>query len=141
MTPNHAFRDADLVTDAVVDGLGGARSLREALADYQRRRDDDTAAMFEFTVELASFKDPAPKERVLFEALEDKPEEISRFLAVIAGAEPMSSYFAPGHLVKLWACAAWPGRCWGVEAPRAAPREGSRVAPDFRGHPHVPSLT
>jgi 2-polyprenyl-6-methoxyphenol hydroxylase-like FAD-dependent oxidoreductase len=97
----NAFRDADLVSGAVVDGLGGARPLQEVLADYQRRRDDDTAAMFEFTVELASFKDPAPKERVLFEALEDKPEEISRFLAVIAGAEPMSSFFAPGHLVKL----------------------------------------
>ncbi len=75
--------------------------MQEALADYQRQRDDDTAAMFEFTVELASFRNPAPKERVLFEALEDKPEEISRFLAVIAGAEPMSSYFAQGHLVKL----------------------------------------
>lgn len=105
MTPNqqgigNAFRDADLLSGAV-DGLCGARPLQGTLADNQRRRDDDTAAMFEFTVELASFKDPAPKERVLFEALEDKPEEISRFLAVIAGAEPMSSYFAPGHLVKL----------------------------------------
>lgn len=97
----NAFRDADLVSDAVADGLGGARPLQEALADYQRRRDDDTMPMLDFTVGLASFKDPAPKERVLFEALQDKPEEVSRFLAVIAGAEPMSSYFAPGHLVKL----------------------------------------
>src|SRR4029077_11044116 len=56
----NAFRDADLVSDALVDGLGGARPPQEALADYQRRRDDDTTPMLELTVELASFKDPAP---------------------------------------------------------------------------------
>jgi hypothetical protein len=36
---SHAFRDAELLADAVADGLGGIRPLAEALRGYHRARD------------------------------------------------------------------------------------------------------
>src|SRR2546429_5845149 len=36
---SYAFRDAELLADAVADGLGGSRPLAEALARYHRARD------------------------------------------------------------------------------------------------------
>ena len=35
-----ALRDADLLATAIVDGLGGRRALHDALADYERQRNE-----------------------------------------------------------------------------------------------------
>ncbi len=40
-----------LVADAVVAGFGGQRALGQALAGYQRRRDEETLPMYEFTTD------------------------------------------------------------------------------------------
>jgi 2-polyprenyl-6-methoxyphenol hydroxylase-like FAD-dependent oxidoreductase len=44
-----AFRDAELLADAVVAGLGGNRPLGETLAGYQRARDRAARPMYDFT--------------------------------------------------------------------------------------------
>src|SRR4051794_3594719 len=49
-----AFRDAELLSEAIDDGLGGRRPLEQAPADYERRRDEEARPMYEFTHELAS---------------------------------------------------------------------------------------
>jgi 2-polyprenyl-6-methoxyphenol hydroxylase-like FAD-dependent oxidoreductase len=48
-----AFRDADLLSAALVDGLGGARPLEAALAGYEAARDEATLPDFQLNVELA----------------------------------------------------------------------------------------
>ena len=56
-----AFRDAELLAGAIAEGLTGAAPLPEALAAYERRRDD--ATMEDFHVNLASAHlAPAPPE-------------------------------------------------------------------------------
>ena len=55
---SHAFRDAELLADAVADGLGGIRPLAEALRGYHRARDRAARPMYDFTARLAAISPP-----------------------------------------------------------------------------------
>lgn len=90
----HALQDAELLADAIVDGLGGRRPLDEALSGYWRRRDQRSAPMYDFTLRLASFAPPSRREQALLASLEGRPAEISRFLGMLAGIVPVRDYFA-----------------------------------------------
>ncbi len=96
-----AFRDAELLAEAIGAGLDAGGKLGPALAAYRQRRDKAALPMYEFTTELASFAPPRPEQRLLFEALAGRPAEIDRFLGVLAGAVPIDSYFSPRNLVRL----------------------------------------
>jgi len=96
-----ALRDAELLAGAIAAGLAGTTPLERLLADYQRRRDRAALPMYRFTLELASFAPPRPEQEMLFRALADRPEEVGRFLGVLACAVPVDAYFSPRNLVRL----------------------------------------
>jgi flavin-dependent dehydrogenase len=50
-----AFRDAEFLSDALHAGLSGRQALDEALAAYQRRRDEAAKPMYDVTVQIAQF--------------------------------------------------------------------------------------
>ena len=50
-----AFRDAELLSNAVAGGLGGAQPLAEALAAYRDRRDEMSKDVYDATQDLAAF--------------------------------------------------------------------------------------
>jgi len=58
-----AFRDAELLADAIDDGFAGRAPLEDALAGYETTRNETALPMYEFTCMLATFPDP----RALFE--------------------------------------------------------------------------
>ena len=60
-----AFRDADLLAAAIHDGFSGKRPLEEALADYERERNEIATPLFEFTTALAGMKEPPAPELFL----------------------------------------------------------------------------
>jgi len=97
----HALADADLVAQALEEGLGGRRSLDDVLDAYQRRRDTDRSAMYETTAEVASFSRPAETTRVLFGSLAGNDVQISRFLGVITGAVAEREFFNARNLRRL----------------------------------------
>ncbi|HKE52007.1 MAG TPA: NAD(P)/FAD-dependent oxidoreductase, partial [Actinomycetes bacterium] len=66
----HALRDAELLADAIVDGLGGRRRLDEALTGYWRHRDRLSGPMYDFTLRLASYTPPNRREQALLASLE-----------------------------------------------------------------------
>lgn len=96
----NAFRDAELLADAVVAGLGGRVPLRAALVGHSRRRDRAIRPMYDFTVRLAGFA-PRSVDRLLLASLVDRPAEIDRFLGAFAGVVPIDRYFAPSNVVRL----------------------------------------
>jgi 2-polyprenyl-6-methoxyphenol hydroxylase-like FAD-dependent oxidoreductase len=96
-----ALRDAELLSCALVDGLGGSRALDDALAGYRAQRDHDRIPMWEFTTELASFGPPRSEQQVLFDALAASQEETDRFLGVMTGAVPIREYMLPSNLRKI----------------------------------------
>jgi 2-polyprenyl-6-methoxyphenol hydroxylase-like FAD-dependent oxidoreductase len=98
---SNALRDADYLSSAVVSGLQGRHSLATNLRHYQRARDRETRAMFDFTVDLASFRQSAPAEERLFAAIAQRAETADEFFSVVAGVTPMGKFFSPGRLIKL----------------------------------------
>jgi 2-polyprenyl-6-methoxyphenol hydroxylase-like FAD-dependent oxidoreductase len=94
----HALRDAELLAQALGDGFDGRRPFAQALAAYEQERDRQTLPMYDFTTDLAALEPASPQARVLFRALADRPDEVTRFLGVLTGTESVTDFFAPGHL-------------------------------------------
>ena len=96
-----ALRDAELLADALADGLGGAATLDAALAGYRAARDRAVMPMYRFTADLAAMGPPRPEEALLFRALAGRQAEIDRFLGVLTGAVAIPEYFAPASMRRL----------------------------------------
>jgi 2-polyprenyl-6-methoxyphenol hydroxylase-like FAD-dependent oxidoreductase len=88
-----AFRDADLLAAALDAGFTGTRSLDEALAEYERVRNEETRPMYELTYEFSSLAPPAPEQQQLFASLRDDQEQTNRFLSTVAGTVPIPEFF------------------------------------------------
>ena len=88
-----AFRDAELLADALDAGFTGTRPLEDALAGYERTRNDETRPLYELTYEFAALAPPSPEQQALFMSLRDDPERTSRFLGTVAGTVPISEFF------------------------------------------------
>ena len=97
----HAFRDAELLADAVADGLGGIRPLAEALRGYHRARDRAARPMYDFTARLAAISPPTPAESALFQALARRQQDADMFVGALAGSVPLRQFMSPRTMVRL----------------------------------------
>jgi 2-polyprenyl-6-methoxyphenol hydroxylase-like FAD-dependent oxidoreductase len=61
-----AFRDAELLADAIDAGFAGRESIDAALAGYERRRNEAASPMYEITCRLAELRPPGPHLAALF---------------------------------------------------------------------------
>lgn len=103
-----AFRDAELLADAVDRGL--ENDLAAALRGYQRARDEAARDIYEFTCQLAHVDAPPPPEmQALIGALAANPAEISRFLGIMAGSVPLTEFLHPESVGRIMAAAARAG--------------------------------
>ncbi|HEX5174631.1 MAG TPA: NAD(P)/FAD-dependent oxidoreductase [Gaiellaceae bacterium] len=96
-----AFRDAELLADALDAGFTGARALAETLGEYERVRNEETRGLYELTYELASLAPPPPEQQALFAALRDNEADTGRFFGVIAGTVRPDAFFAPENLARI----------------------------------------
>jgi 2-polyprenyl-6-methoxyphenol hydroxylase-like FAD-dependent oxidoreductase len=96
-----AFRDAELLTEAIAAGFGGAAPLARTLAGYQRARDRAARPMYDFTTQLARLAPPRPAEVKLFEALARSQEDASRFVGALTGTTPLRQFMSPRNVVHL----------------------------------------
>lgn len=91
----NALRDASNLSAAVIAGLGGSRSLDDALHDHRRRRDRAIGGMYDFTLGLAAFRPATPGQRRFLTAVAADQAETDRFLTAFAGIVPPERYFTP----------------------------------------------
>jgi flavin-dependent dehydrogenase len=96
-----ALLHAEMLAEAIVDGLGGRRALHDALADYQRRRDASVMAMYSMTNDMARLAAPPAETVELVGALQGDPEATGRFLGVISGTVAAEDFFAPANLARI----------------------------------------
>jgi 2-polyprenyl-6-methoxyphenol hydroxylase-like FAD-dependent oxidoreductase len=96
-----AFRDAELLADAIHEGLDGQRPLEEALAGYEEGRNEEVRPIYELTHQLAGLEPPPPEMQALFAALRSDPEQASRFFGTIVGTVPIADFFAPENLARI----------------------------------------
>jgi hypothetical protein len=95
------FRSAELLSEAIHAGLLGARPLQNAMAEYQRLRDEQVAPMYDLTCEFASLKPPSSEMLALYQALRFNQPEADRFFGTIAGTVPIPEYYAPENLRRI----------------------------------------
>jgi flavin-dependent dehydrogenase len=96
-----AFRDAELLTDAIDAGFAGRQLLEEALADYERRRNAAVRPIYDLTCQLAALQPPTPEMQALFGALRHDQEQTDRFFGTIAGTVPIPEFFSPENLGRI----------------------------------------
>jgi flavin-dependent dehydrogenase len=68
-----AFRDADLLSEALDAGFSGREQPEDALADYERRRNETAFPMYEVTCGMAELRPPGPHLMQLFGAPAQQP--------------------------------------------------------------------
>jgi 2-polyprenyl-6-methoxyphenol hydroxylase-like FAD-dependent oxidoreductase len=90
-----AFRDAELVARAIDAGLSGRRELAEALGDYERQRNEETMAIYEWNYHLASLQPPSPEMYQFLSALRGNQKETNRYFGIMAGTLPVPEFFLP----------------------------------------------
>ena len=96
-----AFRDAELVATAVDDGLAGRRDLGDALADYERRRNEATTPDYRMNLERARFTPMSQTERMLRAALHGNAEATRQFFLTVEGLAPREVFFGPENMGRL----------------------------------------
>jgi 2-polyprenyl-6-methoxyphenol hydroxylase-like FAD-dependent oxidoreductase len=101
-----AFRDAELLTEAVDAGLSGQRPLEEALSGYEQARNAAALPLYELTYQLAGLEPLSPERQQLFAALGHNQEQTNRFFGTIAGTVPVAEFFAPENRGRIMGAAA-----------------------------------
>jgi flavin-dependent dehydrogenase len=101
-----AFRSAEAVANALDDSFAERVSLDDAMARYQRVRDDAAMPIFELTCEFAKIEPPPPEMQQLLGAVYGNDEAMSDFVSVLAGTVPPPQFFAPENVGRIMAQAA-----------------------------------
>jgi 2-polyprenyl-6-methoxyphenol hydroxylase-like FAD-dependent oxidoreductase len=96
-----AYRSVEWLVAAVDDGFSGRRPLGEALADYQRQRDEHFKPMYQMCMDLAALEAPPPEMMDLFRALRSNQTECDRYFGTLAGTVPISEYYAKDNLNRI----------------------------------------
>jgi len=100
-----AFRDAELLANAVHDGLSGRGDLEDSLAEYERQRNDATLPDYRMNLERARFTPISPTERMLRSALRGNAEATRQFFLTIEELAPREVFFGPENMGRLMAAA------------------------------------
>ena len=90
-----AFRDAELCVTAIDEVLTQQRTFDAAMNDYQRQRDDQVGAIYDFTCQLAALEPPPPELQALLGAIHGNKSAMDGFAQVNAGTLSPAVFFAP----------------------------------------------
>ena len=96
-----AFRDAELLANAVDDGLSGRRNLYESLADYERRRNESTMLDYRMNLERARFTPMSQTERMMRAAIHGNAEATRQFFLTVEALAPREVFFGPENMGRL----------------------------------------
>jgi len=103
-----AFLCAELLTTALDDTIAARRPWDEAMAGYQRTRDEKLGPIYEFTGELAKLEPPPPEMQQLLGAVYGNQEAMDDFVSMTAGTLPAPEFFAPENIGRIMSGAAAP---------------------------------
>ncbi|SCL14843.1 Dehydrogenase (flavoprotein) [Micromonospora nigra] len=96
-----AFLHGEMLAERIHEGLSGQRIMEEALADYNKERDEQSAGVYDYTTMIAELKLPPFFDAVL-RAISTSDEWTTKMLGVIAGGVEDHEIFAPDSLKRLY---------------------------------------
>ena len=96
-----AMRSAEWLAEAIDSGFSGRRQLDEALKGYEEKRNQSEMPYFEMTTQLAALEPPPDELAQLLFALQNNPEQKSRFFGVLSHGVPVEEFFSPDNVQKI----------------------------------------
>jgi 2-polyprenyl-6-methoxyphenol hydroxylase-like FAD-dependent oxidoreductase len=106
---NDAFRDAELLADALDDAFSGRRAYEEGMSEYQQSRDRDALPVYEFTDDFAQLRPPPPEMQQLIAAMHGNQQAMDGFVSVQADTLPAPEFFSPANVGRIMAEAGMAG--------------------------------
>jgi len=100
-----AFHGAELLAERVDQALSGQRPMEEALAEYQRLRDESTRTVFDLTTTVAELDFP-PELVMVLSALPGNDRARRMFFGLLAGVVPAAEFFSPENIDAMLSTAA-----------------------------------
>ncbi|MFU2337283.1 NAD(P)/FAD-dependent oxidoreductase [Streptomyces albidoflavus] len=97
-----AFLHGELLADRLHQGLAGERPMDEALAEYHKVRDEESAGVYDFTTTLAPLTELPPFFHVTMDAMSKSQEWTDRMLGLIGGVVEDYEIYAPDALERLY---------------------------------------
>lgn len=91
-----AFRCAEMLAEAVDDGLSGRRPLDDALTAYEAERDRWLMPFYRFTARLARFARPTGAQAAFYRAARGDAAVTARLFGAVALTESPETLFEPG---------------------------------------------
>lgn len=93
-----AFLDAERLANALDAALSGRESYDEAMALYQKERDEHALPMYEMTSEFASLESPPMDLQQLLAAVSKSQQSMDQFASIQAGTMPIPEFFDPDNV-------------------------------------------
>jgi flavin-dependent dehydrogenase len=101
-----AFRDAELLADAVDASLSGRLGgFEAAMTQYEEQRNQAAMPLYDLTCQFAMLEPPPPEMQQLFAALRSNQPATDRFMGTLAGTTPIPEFFAPDNIGRIMAAA------------------------------------
>lgn len=94
MGMSDAFLAADLLAEAIDDGLVGRQPMDTALVGYEQRRDALTMNGFELTLQTARLAPLSERLASFYRTAAERPELTSRIFGVLGGSVPVRDVYS-----------------------------------------------
>jgi len=89
-----AFLAADLLAEAIHDGLVGDRPMDDAVADYQHRRDVLTSNGYELSLSTARLAPVSARLETFYRVAAELPEVVHDIFGVLGGTVPIADVYS-----------------------------------------------
>ena len=96
-----AFLQAERRVIDLDECFGGSRPYGEAMADFQRARDENAMAMYELTCHIAMLEPPPTEMRQLFGAICGKQQAMDGFVQMNAGTISPVEFMSPENIERI----------------------------------------
>lgn len=97
-----AFRSAELLAEAIDDGLSGRVAIPAALAGYEQRRDAMVLSHYAYTCDFAQVNSYSRAEVELIQAMSQSPRHGPRLAGLFAGIVPPEEFFSRQSIHELF---------------------------------------
>lgn len=96
-----AFRDAQLLSAAIDDGLSGRSPLEDALAGYEGQRNEAAMPFYETTLRAAEYDQHHPRSMELRAALQGNQPDTDLYMGVLTGSVPKEDFFNSQNIRRI----------------------------------------
>ena len=97
----NAFRDAELLSDLIHEGLTGSDPFDDVVAQFEERRNAASLQLYGFAHDMGKLEPPPQLMIDLFSSLPGNQEDIDAYFGVFAQTVPVTQFFAPDNVERI----------------------------------------